>query len=338
VSRKREPQFEAPGADSFLDVVANLVGIMIILVMVVGSQAKSAILLSEAQKQQAAASINAPALDVAGAEAAAADVERSVYELQSKVERQNLEAAMRKEERDRMQLLVTIAEQRIAEHRDRLSQADRAKFDVQNQLASARDELSRLQLAPVPQAASPEVLPHLPTPMAKTVFGKELQFRLLNKQLAYVPWDEMLERLKADAPQTAQKLRDSPRVEQSLPVIDGWGAKYILRRTDVEVQTRAGAARGQQVELERFVFIQVDPDLGEPLARALQPTSQFRSRLSACDPQRTTVTVWVYPDSFDEFRQLKAELFKLGFLAAGRPLPDGFPIGGSPDGSRSNAQ
>ena len=32
---------DAPGQDSFLDVVANLVGIFLILIIIVGSQAKS---------------------------------------------------------------------------------------------------------------------------------------------------------------------------------------------------------------------------------------------------------------------------------------------------------
>ena len=333
------PQTEAPGQDSFLDVVANLVGIMIILVMVVGSQAKTAIIAGQSQNQQAtAASIDAARDAAASAESAAAAVEGSILDLERKIERQALETALRRQERDRMQLLVTVAEGRIAEHRNQLTQANREQFDLQAQLAASREQLTSLELAPVAQAASPAVLPHLPTPMAKTVFGKEVQFRLLAGKLAHLPWDEMIERLKADAPQTAQKLRNAMRVEQALPVIEGWGGKYILRRTEVEVQTRIGAARQQQVELEKFYFVQAEPDLGEPLAQALQPTSQFRSRLAGYDPQRTTVTVWVYPDSFDEFRQLKAELFKLGYLTAGRPLPAGFPIGGAPDGTRSSAQ
>lgn len=339
MSRKRDPQFEAPGQDSFLDVVANLVGIMIILVMVVGSQAKSALVQGEIEKQQAAAAaIAGPPIDVAGAEAAAAAVETSIYELQAKIQRQDLETAIRRQERDRVQLLVSIAEQRLAEHRNQLSQTEQERFDLQDQLAAARNELSNLELAPLAPTASPAVLPHLPTPMAKTVFGKEVHFRLLAGRLAYLPWDEMIELLKADAQENFPKLRDAPRVEQSLPVINGWGAKYILRRIDVDVQTRAGTARQRGGELEKFFFVPVDPNLGEPFAQALTPGSQFLGRLSACDPQRTTITVWVYPDSFDEFRQLKAQLFKLGFLAAGRPLPDGFPIGGAPDGSRSSAQ
>ena len=55
-------------------------------------------------------------------------------------------------------------------------------------------------------------------------------------------------------------------------------------------------------------------------------------------PRDTTITLWVYPDSFDLYRQLKEELHNLGFATAGRPLPEGVLIGGSSDGTRSSAQ
>ncbi len=40
-----------PGQDSFLDIVANLVGILIILVMIVGAQAKDAMIQAELPHQ-----------------------------------------------------------------------------------------------------------------------------------------------------------------------------------------------------------------------------------------------------------------------------------------------
>jgi hypothetical protein len=134
-----------------------------------------------------------------------------------------------------------------------------------------------------------------------------------------------------------QKLRDAPRVELSLPVVCGFGARYILRRVDVQVAGRGGAPHGA-VELEKLYFVDAEPNLGQPVAQALAPTSELRSRLAAFKPQAATVTIWVNPDCFDDFRAIKAELFKLGYLTAGRPLPDGHPIGGAPDGSRSSAE
>ena len=78
--------------------------------------------------------------------------------------------------------------------------------------------------------------------------------------------------------------------------------------------------------------------LGEPVATALSDRSDFRSRLAAVSPQSVVATIWVYPDSFAEFRQLKQELYELGFSTAARPLPHGVLIAGSPEGSRSAAQ
>jgi hypothetical protein len=174
--------------------------------------------------------------------------------------------------------------------------------------------------------------------MARTVFGTEIHFRLRGHRLAYVPWDEVLERMKADAPRHVNRLKDVPRLEFSLPVIAGFGSRYVLRRADIEIETRVGTARHSGVELEQVYLVDVEPNLGQPVAEALQPGSELFGRLAGMKPQNTTVTIWVYPDSFDDFRALKAELFKRGFLTAARPMPEGEPISGSPSGSRSAAE
>ena len=51
-----------------------------------------------------------------------------------------------------------------------------------------------------------------------------------------------------------------------------------------------------------------------------------------------TITLWTYPGSFDDFRKLKKELYRLGFPVAARPLPDGVPISASSQGSKSTAE
>jgi hypothetical protein len=341
VRRRVKHETEAPGQDSFLDVVCNLVGILIVLVMLIAAQAKRGLIAQEtARRAPPAAAAPSPAADeAAAAERAAASVENSILELQARIQRQNLEVALRQQERDQVQLLVSVAEQRLAEHRANLSTNDQARYDLEEQLAAARRQLEELDRAQsATQHQPPEVLEHLPTPMARTVFGTELHFRLLGGRLAYVPWTETVERMKEDAPNHIQKLRNSSRVELSLPVQSGFAAKYILRRAEMHMQTKVGVATQGLIELEKLWMIDAEPNLGQPLADALAPNSTFRSRLAANKPQQTTVTVWVYPDSFDEYRQLKAELFRLGYLTAARPMPITHPIGGSPDGSRSSAE
>jgi hypothetical protein len=338
---KREEQFEAPGKDSFLDVVANVVAILIILVIVVGSQAGKVAIEREVSKRQAqAAATSGPLSEVTAAESEAKAIELGVQDLQQRIERQNFEIVYRRAERDQVQLLVAVAEQRLAEQRGQLSETERERYDLEGQLIASRGELSKITQAAYAAGGKPPpiVIQHLPTPMARTVFGTEIHFRLLNHKLAYVPWDEMIERLKADAKNHLQKLKDAPRVELSLPEVAGFGARYILRRAEATVETRVGTARHSGVELEQVYLIDAEPNLGQPVADAFLSGSEFRSRLSALKPQSTTVTIWVYPDSFDDFRNLKAELFKLGFLTAARPMPFGEPIAGSPSGSRSSAE
>lgn len=335
--RKPAIEVDAPGQDSFLDVVCNLVGILIVLVMLIAAQAKRGMIAAATARPDAASS--QPATDAEDAEATAAAIEASVQELQVKIERHKLEALTRQMERDQYQVLVTVAEQRLAEHRETLSAQEQEKYDLQRELVRSKGELERLGATQVSLTRSkPHVLEHLPTPMARTVFGNEVHFRLLGHRLAYVPWDEVLERMKADAPRHVSKLKDAPRMEFSLPVIAGFGSRYILRRAEVEVETRVGTARHTGVELEQVYLVDVEPNLGQPINEALQTGSELFARLSTMKPQSTTVTIWVYPDSFDDFRALKAELFQRGFLTAARPMPAGDPIAGSPSGSRSSAE
>ena len=230
-----------------------------------------------------------------------------------------------------MQLLGTM-EQQLEAHQQTLDADRQQQFEARRQVLLARTELDdvkaslhALRNAP-PQ---PNVIEHLPTPMARTVFGRELHLRLQGGRLAYVPWDELVERLKQDAPNQAWKLKESPRITETIGPIHGFRMKYTLRQAD-EVQRYA--------ELDHFVLVPVQDDVGDPLEVALREDSQLQSILSHYDPDRTTVTVWVYPDSYGHFRHLKSELFRRGYAAAGRPLPDGHPIGGSPEGSRSAAQ
>ena len=52
----------------------------------------------------------------------------------------------------------------------------------------------------------------------------------------------------------------------------------------------------------------------------------------------TTITLWCYPDSFAAYRQVREEMHRIGIPTAGRPLPEGAPIGGSTEGSKSVVQ
>ncbi len=324
--RRRPDTTEAPGQDSFLDIVANLVGILLILIMVIGARATDAMVRNMHEHEELI-----PRIDVAAARVAAESVEQDIHEVNTRIKRQELEIAYRRRERDRMLQVIGQVEQELEHERQDLSDEQRAQVEAQRQLARARDEWEDLtiQLEALRNAPNtPQVIKHLPTPMAKTVFGRELHFRLYAGRIAYVPWDELAAKLQEDAPQQIWKLRDAPRVTETIGPIQHFRMTYTLRHS----------SDGRRAELERFVLVPTRNDLGERLEEVGNPSSKFESILSQYDPNRTTITVWVYPDSFEEFRQLKLQLFRRGYAAAGRPLPAGHPIGGSPEGTRSAAQ
>lgn len=349
--RTSQNQAEAPGQDSFLDVVANLVGILIILIIVVGAATQKAFVEQvvaaagvEEASSEGGAEGTQPAVDeetVQAAQAAAQAVEADIFQTDERLRQQQFEVSFRRLERDKALTLVSAAERALAARRAALDQPQQAEFDHQVELKAARQELSELEKINgllSKQAPPKGILEHLPTPMAKTVFGKELHLRLGNGRLALVPWDQLVEQLKADAPQKVWRLREAASFTETLGPVDGFWMRYTLKKTEATLPTRGGTAVQQRVELDRFVIAPVDETVGETVEEALREESDFQLLVKRLDPNRSTITIWVYPDSFKHYRTFKKYLFDRGFLTAARPLPEGHPIGGSPDGSRSAAE
>jgi hypothetical protein len=349
--RHKSPD-EPVGQDSFLDIVSNLVGILIILVMVVGVRAKDAILHADSAARQETPTSDQPAPPVDSPEHISADdvreareaetaVERDIHRIHEQLRQQEFDLAFRQQERDQAQLLVAAAEQALDEQRSQLTAGQREELDQRSALAAAESELAELQAGITHFEAAPSpiaLLEHLPTPMAKTVFGRELHARLHGGRIALVPWDAFIQLLKEDAPKKAWRLKEQEELTELVGPVGGFWMRYILTRQTLVVPTKVGVATQQSVELDRFTLVPENEQMGEPVADALQSGSQFLMELTAHRPETTTVTVWTYPDSYREFRELKRALFERGYVTAARPLPADHPIGGSPSGTRSAAQ
>ena len=171
------------------------------------------------------------------------------------------------------------------------------------------------------------------------MFVREEHFRLKDGRLLYVPLNEMTNQLRREAPKKIWKLESAPQTTETIGPQDGFQLRYTLRRRRLPFQSESGmSAVREVVELDRFVMIPVGNVLGETIDEALEETSVFRSRLSGWSARETIITVWVYPDSFREFRELKGKLYEMGFLTAARPIPEDQLISGSPNGTRSAAQ
>ncbi|MAV34854.1 MAG: hypothetical protein CMJ59_05295 [Planctomycetaceae bacterium] len=337
--RRLRVETEAPGQDAFLDIVANLVGILIILVMIVGARAKDA--MNEQLVSPPPSAEPRPDDHLETLQSTAAGLETDIHRTQNLIDRQQHEIAYRRIERDQLLMLLKTADRALAVSRQNLDTSQQERLEVQERLSAAARELAEVQRvtrAVAVESKTPTELKHLPTPMAKTVFGKEIHLRLKSGRLAHVAIDELVNRMQIDGRQQLWKLRSTARVTEVIGPVEGFRMRYTLQRSERTIDTDIGPVVQQFAELAHFELIPTADQLGEPLDDALREDSQFAGLLAAESTPQTTVTVWVYGNSFEGFRRLKEHLFARGLLTAARPLPDGELITGGPHGNRSAAQ
>ena len=88
----------------------------------------------------------------------------------------------------------------------------------------------------------------------------------------------------------------------------------------------------------RLEFIPVSEEMGQNVEQALLPGSTLHGQLEKYRRERYPVVIWLYNDSFNEFRILKRELWEMGFAVAIRPLEPSEDIMASSQGTRASAQ
>lgn len=324
MSRPHSAEESGHGEDSFLDTMANLVGIMIILVVIVGSKTKldSENHNRELMNKDRSQELQEPRQDLAAVEQSLVGQTVNVYEYE-------LETQYRRLERQALLERVVLTRDMVKDKLNELDDSQRKTVEEEGQVANLQSEYDRVvnQLGATNSKDRPQiVLEHLPTPMAKTVFQKELHIILKDGRVTVVPWDKLIEMLKQQIPLAAQRQSSRNKLEDKLGPVGGFIMTYRM------------AAIPGGFELDRFELDMTPAAPTETIDEALQATSRLMTTMAGRNPRETVVTVWVYPESFDDFRRIKTTLFSEGFLCAARPLPDGIRVGASPQGSRSSAQ
>jgi hypothetical protein len=328
------------GQDSFLDVVTNIVGIIILLVMVMGMRASQAVettAVAERETRQAAPDTDE---EFQKARQTALDSERDVRTLINRVVNTRQETMLREQERLLLNTVVADAEQEIARRRSELNSQDQQDFDIRRQLNEAQltlDELTREQMALLTEEPDVEEIQCEPTPLARVVSGKEVHLLLADDHVAVVPFEELLELLKADAEANVWRLRDQDELERTVGPVNGFRLRYwFVKAALVARNNNTGTVvAGQFPRFSHCFFIPVTTPAGEPAPEALHPKSEMRQFLGRLNPQGTTVTIWTYPGNYDRLREVKRAIREQGFQIALRPLPKGMPIGASRTGTES---
>ena len=338
--RSAETETDAPGHDSFLDIVANMVGILVILVMMVGVRVKNA----------PVAAIRGPAQPVRSAleqeleQTAATEksVRDDVWAVAEQMEAVKLQGIVRQQQRHMVAMQNAALEQQIEARRRQMNAQSRDRFDLKRSLSEMQLRLESLeghQRQVEAAKTAPTVLESYPTPLSRTVDKDEVHLQLLGGRIVPIPIGELTARLKSDFQRKTYRLLNQTEITGTVGPVGGFRMKYTMRRHDMTPEMARDTGRtGSFVRLQRWTLVPTSSRLGEPVEEALAEGSELRRMLSKLRPGRDTITVWTYPDSFAAFRTLKKSLYHQGFSVAARPLPEGHPIAGSPNGSKSAAQ
>jgi hypothetical protein len=329
--RYRSAEIESAGQDSFLDVVTNIVGILIILVMVIGGRVQQLVFETVDPDRSQAAALER---EIETLEATVAIAENEVQEIVDQGEHITLAAVAANTARVELATAVAAATREVESRKaatdsGRVKVAEAAAKKQRLKAEIDKTELEAQGIAHAPQTTE-EVLAY-PTPIGRTVTGEEIHFRLEGDRIAYIPLTELFELAKGQTRRQQGNLAAmASRIEKVGPDQD-FTLEYVI-------ETKIDQARGQVLVRSReWVVRPVGPGIGERVEAALGSHSRFRSLLANATPD-VTITLWCYPDSFEGFRKVREELYRLGIATACRPLPEGAPIGGSTEGSKSVAQ
>jgi len=336
------------GQDSFLDIVANLVGILIILVVLVGANASQRVQHAPVQADE---SLEAERLATVKEIDKQSDLTHKLnvdnQQLELRIREENQLAAALSDKRHRILVQAETLRVKATEIQSKLDaklasfdEATRVKQQEQIKLATAEESLTaelndvKAKTAALAASFKPvqnKQLKHYPNPIAKTVFSEEIHFRLADGKLTPVPLEELLALMKDEWRLRAeQSLKTSSRTIETVGPLDGFRLQYQLSAAEAEL--------GKAIRLDRFQIIP-QPNLpGEPIATALAGGSRFRSILSRHEPRRTTVSIWLYPDGFSDHRAIKSWLYENGYQMASWPLEYGRHISGGPNGFKTSAQ
>jgi len=338
--------------DSFLDVIANVVGVLIILVMLVGVRASHSAIVAKSEppadiqevKSSASTVDLAPlqeALDQARRQAVAS--QREIQKMAVRIVTIGQETVVHDRRRVELAMHRSIIEKDLQQRRSKLDSDRQQEFDVQRKLVEAQihlDEMTKEQLALATASPAVEEVECVPTPLAKTVEEEAIHLRLHKGLVSIVPLEELLAEVQYHVEDFRRRLQSRDEVVETFGPLGGYRLRFTITKRNAAGSV-GGPRAGQLQRTFHDQFAQVLPvsdEIGQNVEQALRPGSELHQRLHSYQRQTPPVVVWLYTDSFNEFRPLKRALWEMGVAVAVRPMRPGALIGASPHGSKSSAQ
>jgi hypothetical protein len=330
-ARDKDQQEELPAQDSFLDLIANIVGIMILLVVIVGIRAGTSVpgeiivvapnpeIVSPAQVEEAIATLRVAASEH--------------RQLVDKAQRLDHQADQLDGERVALMGYVDEVERELNRQRDQLDAKEKEEFDVRVAIAHAEDEhdeLARQLLALDSGVEHTTTLRNVATPIARTVTQDEVTLWVHQGRVSVVPKDELLSLAERDISRRSHV----PSGISTVGPLNGFLLQYALVSRSTTTPS-GGVARMTGVVGE---IKPADRHNGWPIDEACAPNSALRESLARYRSSTTAVTFWTPGAGFKDVGRLRELAANLGFSTAIRPLPEGRYIQFSPWGRKTRAQ
>ena len=314
--------------DSFLDVVANVNGIIIRLIIVawVGARTYQSTMHFHDEpipESSPVAKLPAPKIEDEPMSpvlaAARAELEKARKQLAAKVIHaddgsKTLDAvhaeltSLTKKRADLDDMARQTAQVAVREKKDVRAGA-LSNEELQRRLGLFRQAIEKVEAMPAPT----KVLRYR-TPVSKTVTSEELFFECKNSKVTFLDLAGFLKEIEQVFPDFKERLRTEFSIDETTSQIGAFRVRYTVERSRTAGEAYGGVGRPIDknyfgYRLGRFVAEPISPNRGETLAQALRPSSEFRQTVDALDSQ-TVVTFWVYPDSFALFRTLREYLYQ----------------------------
>ncbi len=353
--RRRRPQRAKIifGFDSFLDLVANVIGIIIRLILVawIGARSYTAAMQWLAEEPPVPP-LPPPQISDDPVQPQLAqrrqELEQAKTHLLGQL-RQAQQLQQRQQQAQQELVQVTAQRQDVARQRQDLDGALAARGQTIQDVHLSLDDLHQRSQKLLAQIKALELGPsqkkvlRYPTPVSRPVHIDEVLFECKAGRVTYVDLPAFLAEVKQTLEEKAEPLRRQWQIATCTSPVGAFRLCYTLERErDLFSSLVTGGgpfgSDNYRYGLTRWVVEPIVSQRGETAEAALAPRSAFRSIVDGIDPQQTVVTFSVYPDSFALYRRLRDYLYEREVEVAGRPLPEGAPIAASRHGTTSRGQ
>ena len=177
------------------------------------------------------------------------------------------------------------------------------------------------------------------SPVARPAADEEFHFELRRNRISYIDLNQLLEKTRTDA---QIRIRMSDRfgaIGSKVGPVGAFSLAYeLVPSVASNVDELIDRRSVRRFELKGWELVPEFENRGESYEATQNPISEFTRAVNRINPERATITLWVYPDSFTIYRRIRNDLVERGFSVAARPLPEGLAIRGSPMGTQSAAQ